>query len=239
MKSIMIALMFFGVTLMAQTLGSVKALGGIVKVTHEGSIKKEKIKQGYEVQEGDLISTNKKGFAQIVLSDNSTIVLDKSSAVTFGSAQEIAQAGGKVLYKITSRDAKNSLKVKTPFAIIGIKGTTFIVKSDKDDEGVLLKEGLVGVASIKEEFALYRKEVMAQFNNFKDTQMSEFEKFKNGMEEPKPEITKEFDLAAGNSISFDGSKVEESGWNEKDDQEFAAFEAMIDKELEEFKETQE
>ena len=52
-----------------------------------------------------------------------------------------------------------------------------------------------------------------------DSLKVEFEKFKNAGQEPKPEMTKEFDLKEGNVISFSDNVVKESGWSKKDDEE--------------------
>ncbi len=218
---------FFTLLNAATVIGSVENTKGTVKVKSEGSFKKSKVKKGSEIKEGDLVITSKRASAVIKLSDGSTVILDASSSIHFPSIKNAEQKSGKIFYKITSRDAKNSLKIKTPFAIIGIKGTTFIVNTNKGKEAVALKEGLIGIASIKEQFALYRKDVMAKYNNYVNDQMSEFEKYKRGQQEPKPEMTKEFDLKQGNIVSFSANKVKETAWAENNDKDFAAFEKQM------------
>ena len=52
---------------------------------------------------------------------------------------------------------EGNVKIKTPFTIIGIKGTTFIVNATKDSS-VTLKEGL------------YRQKVKAEFESYISTQ---------------------------------------------------------------------
>ncbi len=229
MKTVFITLILALFTFLSAStvVGNVQKVTGSVKVKSQGSFKKSKVKSGQEVKEGDLITTSRKGKTVIKLVDGSSIVLDVSSSVHFASVKDIEQKGGKVLYKITSRDAKNSLKVKTPFAIIGIKGTTFVINSNEGKQSVALKEGKIGVASIKEQFSLYRKEMMAQFNAYKNAQIAGFNKYK-GIKEPKPEITKEFDLEAGNVISFEGNVVKEHAWNDSADSEFGEFGDMMD-----------
>ncbi|QSZ40865.1 iron dicitrate transport regulator FecR [Sulfurimonas aquatica] len=218
-------------SLIASTIvGSVQKVSGIVKVKSTDSIKKSKIISGFEIKEGDLISTSRKASAVIALVDGSSIVLDASSSVHFKSAKNAEQTSGKVYYKITSRDAKNTLKVKTPFAIIGIKGTIFVVNASENGS-VTLKEGLIGVTSIKEEFELYRKSVEAEFNSYLEDQMSEFEKFKNDQNKyAKPIKTKAFDLKQGNKVSFSDKKVHEDQWTKEDDAEFDHFESLINAE---------
>lgn len=227
MKSIFITLIlaFWTVLSASVVVGSVESVSGSVKVKSEGSIKKSKIKVGVKIKEGDLVTTSRKGKTVIKLVDGSSIVLDVSSSVHFASNNEINQKGGKVFYNITSRNAKNSLKVKTPFAIIGIKGTTFVINSNEGKQSLALKEGKVGVASATPQtFSLYRKEMLAKYNAYKDAQMAGFNKFR-GIEEPKPEITKEFDLEAGNVISFEGNTVKERALD--NNSEFGNFENMM------------
>jgi len=225
--SLFIALMSVTVASASATLGSVEMAKGNVKVKSEGSFKKSKVKKGLEVKKGDLITTSKNANAVIKLKDGSTLALDASSTLHFASANMAEQEEGKIYYKITSRDAKNALKVKTPFAIIGIKGTTFIVDSG-DTASVKLKEGVVGIQSMKEEFELYRKQVQAEYNKYLSEQEAAYQKYLNEQNKGAALLTKEFDLQAGNTISFDGQKVNESAWTKEDDEEFERFEKLVE-----------
>ena len=229
MKLFLVSIFLSIVTsLFATTIvGNIEKIEGTVKVKSEGSIRKKRVRSGFEIQEGDLLITSKKASAVLKLLDGSTLVLDASSSIHFHSLTDASQIDGKIYYNITSRDAKNSLKIKTPFAIIGIKGTTFVVNATQN-ASVTLKEGLIGVQSIKEEFELYKKAIQAEFNNYLSSQMSEFEKFKNKQSRyEKPVKTKEFDLKAGNCISFNKKRVNEDAWSKKDDAEFTHFETLL------------
>lgn len=115
--SIFIALLSITNVSASTALGSVELAKGNVKVKSEGSFKKSKVKKGSEVKKGDLITTSKNASAIIKLLDGSTLVLDASSTLHFAAANMTEQKEGKVYYKITSRDAKNSLKVKTPLPL--------------------------------------------------------------------------------------------------------------------------
>jgi len=207
-------------------IGLVQKADGNVKVKNEGSFKKSKVKAGLEIKSGDLITTSKKGTAVLKLVDGSVIVLDVSSSIHFKTPSNAEQTGGKIYYKITSRNAKNSLKIKTPFAIIGIKGTTFVVNATKN-ASVKLQEGLIGVKSIKEDFKLYRKAVQAEYDKYVSQQQSAFEKYKSDLKKGAAEITKEFDLKAGNTISFSDNEVNEKSFTKDDKAEFARFKKMM------------
>jgi len=224
--SLFITLLSVSVASASATLGSVELTKGNVKVKSEGSFKKSKVKKGLEIKKGDLITTSKNANVVIKLIDGSTLILDSSSTLHFTSANMAEQETGKVYYKITSRDAKNALKVKTPFAIIGIKGTTFIVDSG-EKASVKLKEGVVGIQSIKEEFELYRKAVQAEYNKYRSEQEAAYQKYLNDQNKGAALLTKEFDLQAGNTIVFDGQKVDEKAWTKEDDAEFERFEKLM------------
>jgi len=224
--SLFIAILSVALASASATLGSVEMSKGNVKVKSEGSFKKSKVSNGLEIKKGDLLTTSKDSNAVIKLLDGSTLVLDASSTLHFASANMAEQESGKIYYKITSRDAKSALKVKTPFAIIGIKGTTFIVDSG-ESASVKLKEGVVGIQSIKEEFELYRKAVQAEYNKYLSEQEAEYQKYLNEQNKGAALLTKEFDLQAGNTISFDGKKVDEKAWTKEDDAEFERFEKLM------------
>ncbi|MDF1879330.1 FecR domain-containing protein [Sulfurimonas sp. SAG-AH-194-C20] len=215
-------------------IGDIESFNGNVKIKPDNSIKKTKVYLGLKIYEGDMIISSKNSSVAIRLVDGSTLVLDELSTLHFSSLYGAEQEKGKILYKITSRNAKNSLKITTPFAVIGIKGTTFIVNATKTSS-VLLKEGLIGIQSIHKEFELYRKNEQKKFDDFREKQeaakeieMNAFEKFKNTQYQvQKPIKTKEFHLESGHSVSFNGSKVQESTFEDSDDASFEYFDKLI------------
>jgi len=211
------------------TIGSVDATHGIVKVKHMNSIKKKKIKANFKVEAGDLITTLKDSSAKLKLKDNSLILLGENSTIVFHALNNVEQEKGKIYYKITSKNVKNALAIKTPFAIIGIKGTEFIINAKNNDASVILREGLIGIESIKEEFELYKKNIQQKFDNFKSAQESAYEKYKQSQNREFTFIkkTKKFDLQKRKSVTFSGRKVKEQGWNKQDDLEFAYFEKLM------------
>lgn len=208
-------------------IGLVQKTDGNVKVKGEDSFRKYKVKAGYEIKSGDLITTAKKANLVLKLVDGSMLVLDSSSSIHFRDDKSVEQTAGKIFYKITSRDAKNSLKIKTPFAIIGIKDTTFIVNADEKASSIKLQEGLIGIESLREEFKLFRKEQDKKFDDFKKEQQDGFDKFKQKHKKGVVELTKEFDLHAGSTVSFSDDLVNEKVWSEDDSLEFEHFKELM------------
>lgn len=209
-------------------IGKVELFQGNVKIKRGDSIKKERVSLGLEIKSGDLVVTSKKSSVKITLTDNSVLVLAQKSSIYFNALTDIEQKNGKILYKIASRNAKNALKVKTPFAIIGIKGTTFIVNSTDKSSYISLKEGLIGVESLKEEFELYRQKVHKEFDDYRSKELKEFEKFKNVQQGyAEVEYTKEFDVTEGHRISFDKQTVKEESIVDEFKTEFEAFDKIL------------
>ncbi len=211
----------------AKIVGAVDGVKGMVKISHEGSIKKINATKGVKIQKGDMVTTTSSASAVLKLIDGSKVVLDKSSSIFFANLNKAEQKSGSVYYKITSRTANNALDVKTPFAIIGIKGTTFIVNSDEKEKSISLQEGKIGISSMKEEFELYRKKVLEEFNNYKKQQFAAYEQYLQELAGNKPQIVKEFDLSAGNRVSFDEKKVVESSFTNDTNASFNHFEDII------------
>ena len=95
MKKIIIAILFFTFAVLhANELGIVQKANGNVKVKHEKSIKKKKIKAGYKIQVGDIISTLRNSDAVLKLNDGSIVVLAEKSSVYFPSKQNFEQKEG-------------------------------------------------------------------------------------------------------------------------------------------------
>ncbi len=228
MKLILILyIAFFSVVIQAQMLvGTVTKYDGRIKILHEGTIKKNLIHKQQKIVAGDLLLSSKKSYAVITLVDKSQIVMDANSVLHFASLNSLNQKKGKIFYKITPRKAKNFLKIKTAFAIIGIKGTTFVVNAGKKS-AVTLKEGLIRINSIKKEFELYRLQEKAEFHNYVSKQNAAFEKFKALKTPVKPLQTKAFDLKAGNSIVFDKNKVDETSIGKEERLNIKYFEKLL------------
>lgn len=209
-------------------IGKIELFKGTVKIKSDSSIKKRKVTLGQEVNAGDMILSSKNSSVKLKLEDGSVLVLDERSTIHFSSLRDAEQIEGKVLYEITSRDAINSLKVKTPFAIIGIKGTTFIINAT-ENASVSLQEGLIGISAINAEFELYRKKVQKEFDDYVSAEDLAFEKFKNMQDKyAVAEPTKEFDLEAGNKVSFNGLVVNEDALDQEDDSDFEYFKKLVE-----------
>lgn len=236
MKNIILSLLLgtFSSLFATPIIGHIENYSGSVKVKNATSIKKIRVKKGLEIFAGDTLTSSQQATAKLKLVDGSTLVLDQSSTLHFNSITDAKQLSGKILYKVSSHDAKNSLQINTPFAIIGVRGTTFIVNAT-DDASVKLQEGKLGIYSKNEEFELYKQKQDRAFQVYKKEgeeylkkQDEAFAKYKNEQSNyEKPIRVKEFSLEAGNSISFDGNRVKENTFSQDDYAEFEYFNRLI------------
>jgi len=69
------------------------------------------------------------------------------------------------------------INIKTKSAVIGVKGTTFLVDVRGKNIIVFLKEGELDIKSIKGQFKRYQKKQMSEFKAYKQKQQEEFAKF--------------------------------------------------------------
>lgn len=227
MKSIFLIFIFMAF-LNAQELAVVEKLNGSVKVLKADSIKKIRVKQGYKIDTGDRLSTSASASAMLQLKDGSRVILKGGSSIEFSSALELTQNSGNVFYKITKRDRSGALKITTPFAIIGIKGTSFIVKSGKE-ASIALEEGRIGIESVGEAYELYRQQVMAEYDKYLTEQEKAFQAYKQKQGKGKKEIVKSFDLEAGHQVSFNKQRVDEVSLSQESKAEFEQFKTLFAK----------
>lgn len=207
-------------------VGMVKKVKGTVKRLEAGAIKKTKVTSGDQLQEGDMVMTYGSASALLELYDGSNIVLDEGAMIQFAGMEAVEHREGAIYYDIIQRNSQNSLKITTPFAIIGIKGTTFIVNAD-EHPNVALKEGVIGIESLKEEFELHRKKVLHEFELYKMKEQAAFEEYKKAQDAHIVEYVKAFELEAGNSVYFDDERVDELPMDEVHKKQFEYFEQLI------------
>jgi hypothetical protein len=149
---------------------------GKVKILSKNSIKKHKAKSGDIIYSGDKLISYKGSKAFIKLSDDSKIILNENAELVLLSENRLKQESGEVYYKIKKRYASKGLKVSTPFSIIGIKGTEFIVNSTGNRE-IALNKGLLSIESLRKSFELHVAKVMSEFEAYKLQQAKGYEAY--------------------------------------------------------------
>jgi ferric-dicitrate binding protein FerR (iron transport regulator) len=178
------------------------------------------------VAKGDVLITGENSAAVIIISDGSSIVIEQNSKFKVNDESVYEQEEGKVYYNIEKREQRG-IEVKTPFAVIGVKGTEFIVNSVKDNQSVALKKGLLNIESLKEQFELHRKEEKSAFEAFIEKTKSAFTDYKEKQKKDFVEFVNEFELEPDKMVSFSDNVVKENEINTDLEKEFEKFRAYL------------
>lgn len=211
MKKIILYLVCF---LLSTTLGfstemaaTIEKADGKVIVYKSGSPRGVSAKDGMTLNKKDSLRTFKNSNAYIKFIDNSKIVITENSIMLIKDIKTVNLKNGKVVFEIQKQGDKEGVKVATKSAIIGVKGTKFLVSVNKDEIDIILKEGSISVKATKGEFKRYLKDIEEDFSNFVEDTKKDYEEYKRKMEEEFVEFVKEFTLEGNTGISIKKNEV--------------------------------
>lgn len=165
----------------------------------------------------------------IVVEKNSTVEVDRSSS----AAHVFRQVTGMIFYAMNKvRGSMRPVSVKTKTAVLGIRGTRFLVVEQEGRNEVGMRKGAVTVTSPEEEFEIHRSLVENEFSEFKKEardaiarERREFNAYKANSDREFVEFKREFTLGADRMVSFDGRRVTESGLSQRSKQEIESIES--------------
>jgi len=171
-----ICLLLFSFSLSAAPqLGTVTDTEGKVTIHNEHSPRGKRVRSTPEpVHQNQFVRTYANSKARIKLADDSKILVTESATLEFSDEQNLFVKDGRVLFSINKRDAIKSLNILTKTAVIGVKGTVFLVEANGDEAMLHLREGEVEVKSLAEGFEDFK----AEYEKFKRDYLKEFSEFK-------------------------------------------------------------
>ena len=118
----------------AQSAGKVKLAVGDVTAQLDGGPERS-LKIGAEVFDGDVVTTREKGFAVIIMDDESRFTIKPNSQleiVESGASSgdnsvltKLVQGGMKVITGQIAKRDPNRFRIDTPLGSIGVRGTSF------------------------------------------------------------------------------------------------------------------
>ena len=228
-------------TLAGDARGEVIAVDGSVHVIDAAGDRRPVQQPGFLLREADTIITDEGANAVVRFDDGALSVLDEKSRLRIEKTRWLSHLGGKIYF--TFRKFFNGKRqVRTRFATLGIRGTTFIVYDDDRGQGVALQEGLLDIESSGPVFEIYRQRELDEFEAFKKQVQQEQEELRDEFDEFKMQLSREyieyresFALNPGHVVRFVGARVDESRIDDDIKADFESFEAIAGELLEEFR----
>lgn len=132
-------------TALAADIGQVKVSKGAVQIERAGT--KQPARVGMGIQASDVVVTGADGSAGITFTDNSLVSVGPNSVFSidkysFDSTTHAGQFEGSLskgkLAAVSGKMVKQSpesMKIRTPSAVMGVRGTEFVVQVDEKPAG--------------------------------------------------------------------------------------------------------
>jgi hypothetical protein len=143
----------------AEPVGFLAALSGETDLRARGSDSFRSAELDQDVREGDTLRTGRRAWAKVVLRDDTTFAVDEETEVVFdryalgslassGAPSQIDVLQGHVRTKIGETFGDSTrLKLRTPTAVVGVKGTEWLTWVEIDDTWVCVIEGIVDASN--------------------------------------------------------------------------------------------
>jgi hypothetical protein len=236
---VIVVCLFFSLQSFSLMADQEKFRGKVLKINGEVEVidakgNKRLVKAVAEpLHEMDTIVTKKGGRIVVQFDDGALSVLDEKSRLRVEQTSWFSYLGGKVYFTF-KKIFGPSRYVKTRAATIGIRGTTFIISenSEQDGEYVALKEGLLQVESTGPAFEVHKKKILDEFEQFKLEQQGakqavqdEFDEYKQQSMREFIEYRREFVLQPDRVINLSGYRVDETAMTDAERAEFDSFES--------------
>jgi hypothetical protein len=193
----------------------------------------------------NVLLTGASARAVIRVGSDGFIVLGKNSQVEINKTKDHAelfrQVTGMIYYALNSIKGKqNAIEVRTASAVVGIRGTRFLVTDVAGRNEIGMRKGLISVTSPEGEFEIHRKKELDEFEAFKQEgevavakEKHEFEEYKAKTQQEFIEYKREFSLEANRMATFDGKRVVDRPLSGETKQDMESFETYADKWLKE------
>ena len=223
-------------SLMAEQMGfrgKVLKFNGDVEIINVKGEKRTVKNTDEALNENDTIVTKEGARIVVQFDDGALSVLDEKSRLRVEKSSWFSYLGGKVYFTF-KKYFGGSRHIKTRAATLGIRGTTFIISenSEQDGESVALKEGLLQVETTGPAFEIHKQKELDEFEQFKLEQMQarqatldEFEAYKKQIAKEFIEYKREFTLQPNRVISLSGYRVDETAMTDADAEDFELFES--------------
>ncbi|HEY6021492.1 MAG TPA: FecR domain-containing protein [Candidatus Paceibacterota bacterium] len=191
----------------------IKVQGQVDVLDAQGQVR-ERARVGTVLGAGETLRTAEDSKAAIRSKAGDTFILDAAAAARVRNEKNtLQQLIGKIMYLFTpGLHVERTVQVQT--AVMGIRGTTFVVNAEQDKAAVGLREGVLEVSSTDEGFNVYQRRETDEFEAFKQRDREkvremkkEYEKYRAQVKEEFVAFKKSFQLNANQSLSIAGDKA--------------------------------
>jgi ferric-dicitrate binding protein FerR (iron transport regulator) len=213
-------------------VGKIAQVEGSVSLHANGAVRGQAVKApGAALAVGDQLRTKAASTARLTFVDGSQALLTADSTLTIKGLKEYSPQGGRVLFDVRSQGGVAGVIIDTPTAVLGVKGTRFVVEPTEDGANVYLQEGELAVTAKQGEFRMGRPRGAGRPALDPRT-----EAFKKRLDEEFTKALREFHMPAGTAVAIRGQEVEAIGFSPGAADAFDAFEAwlMDDSDLDDF-----
>jgi hypothetical protein len=215
MKLIIAILLCSSFLLGGTSVGTVTSLKGGARIFTKGIVSVQDATSSSNLDIGQTIKTRLNGEVGIRFVDQTKILVGPNSFLEILDLKKLSIGGSKVLFKISKQSDLKGLSIVTPTAIIGVKGTTFLVHTEGKNASIFLKEGEISVASPEGKFKSYLTSTEEEFREYKEGLQKEYEQY-----------IAEFTMKAGMAISIHGDEVRSEEFSEAIKAEFEMLDTI-------------
>lgn len=168
----------------------------------------------------NVLTTGSNGRAVVRMGHAGIVVLGKNSKIEIDNSKDNAgflrQITGTIYYATNSIKGNQTIEVRTPKAIVGIRGTRFLIVDLPDRNEIDVRKGVVSVTSPDGEFEIHRKAEQQEFEAYKQEgkdaiakEKRAFDEYKDKIQREFVEYKREFSLGANRMASFNGEHVDD------------------------------
>ncbi len=136
----------------ALDVGKVDSFSGKVDKLQKGQVRPQPLTQAdVALSVGDVLRTKSDGTAKISFIDGNNVELGpltRLDVIDYQTKKTINVTRGRVLFEVTKLKSGEGFEVRTPTAILGVKGTTFLVDVSPTATLVVVFTGAVQILPI-------------------------------------------------------------------------------------------
>jgi len=165
----------------------------------------------------------------MIIEENSRVEIDREN----GHSNFFRHVTGMIYYAMNAlRASRRPTEIRTDAALLGIRGTRFLVADLPDRKEVGVRKGLVSITSPGEDFEIHRQTQEDEFRAFKREgreaiadEKRQFSEYKATAEREFIEYKREFGLGENRMATFDGNRVVERSLSDESRKEMETLEA--------------